>query len=61
LLRSRKGSKQMMAMRGTKQRVAALLVAAIVATTGAFAASAATADDAHALTGNTGNAQTLNE
>ncbi len=39
----------MTAMMGTKQRVAALMLATMVAAAGAFAVSAATADDAHAV------------
>ena len=42
----------------TRQRVAALMVAAMVATAGAFAASATVAaDDANAAVSNTGNLQ----
>ena len=45
-------------MTTTRNRVAALVLAAIMAATGAFAASATfAASDAHALTSNTGNAQ----
>ena len=45
-------------MTTARNRVAALVLAALMAATGAFAASATfAASDAHALVANTGNAQ----
>jgi hypothetical protein len=44
-------------MTTTRQRVAALVLATMIAAAGAFATSATFASDAHAI-GNTGNVQT---